>query len=461
MKKGLSVLLALVLFVLALPIMSSAALLTVSAGDLLTTGMLTATGGDLPFEITAPQNVTLARTDEFSDSPTTHGLSYSVPNDLNQFLIGLEEAEDQEAYLAGYGYYEFFVTLQMDWALDDVNDPVSGWHYNEYWDYNDYFGFGMDDEGRFHYSDWDIVEMGLGSNESVQSAWVFRGVPNNERWNGNPDNGYVGVKDQLNPDQYRYDESEETLYIDFNEHTIYARMRFAFWGTKLDGDDRELFAYSDWSNVASAGKDGEVFELPTTLPKPEISNLYLTDEEFNDNPVAAFTLTVPDELAKTAAGMEARNGILWIATQARVKGDAEWTDMSNTDWTIKTGEMKCALLHLVNDARPTIAKDTEIEVRCRYWASGAGLEEDVEGPWSDVLSFGTSEIGGNDAPAPSETAPEVIEPGKPSDCPICHFCSQPLGLCIFIWLLILLLVIIIIVVIIIVAAKKNKKKKQQ
>ncbi len=446
LKKMLAALSACLLLVMLLPMAASA------------DGLLLVTSADsgLPFEIQPPLNVTLARTDEFTDSPTTHGLSYSVPNDLNQFLIGLEEAEDQEAYLAGYGYYEFFVTLQMDWALDDVNDPVSGWHYNEYWDFNGYFGFGKDDEGRYHYSDWDIVEMGLGSNESVQNAWVFRGLPNDERWNGNPENGYVGVKDQLNPGQYRYDEDEETLYIDFDEHTMYARMRFVFWGTRLDGTDRELFAYSDWSNVASAGKDGEKFELPKTLPQPEISNLHLTDEEFNGNPVAAFTLTVPEDLAKIAAGMEARNGVVWIATEARVKGDTEWTEMGNTDWTIKTGEMKCALLTLVNDERPTIPKDTEIEVRCRYWASGAGLEEDVEGPWSKVLGFGTDDINQGGSPGGNGTEDPTV-PAADKKCPICHFCPQPLGICIFIWLAILI-VLILVIVIVVKASKKNKKK---
>ena len=90
------------------------------------------------------------------------------------------------------------------------------------------------------------------------------------------------------------------------------------------------------------------------------------------------------------------------------------------------------------------------------------MEEDLEGPWSDILSFGTSEIGGNDAPAPSETAP--AEEVKPADnakdsCPICHFCPQPLGLCIFIWLAILILAILIIILII-KAAKKGKKQEK-
>ena len=47
--------------------------------------------------------------------------------------------------------------------------------------------------------------------------------------------------------------------------------------------------------------------------------------------------------------------------------------------------------------------------------------------------------------------------GVGSNCPICHFCPQPLGLCIFIWLLIILVVIIIVII---VASKKKKKKEK-
>ncbi|MBR4768862.1 MAG: hypothetical protein IK088_07790, partial [Lachnospiraceae bacterium] len=256
MKKLITILLASLILVMSFTVGAS-------ADEFLTTGLLlTATGAsNLPFELKAPQNVTLAKTEDTASwGAPALGISYTVPNDMNQFLIGLEEAEDQEAYLAGYGYYEFLVSLQMDWALDDVNDPVSGWHYNEYWDFDNYFGFGQDSEGRYHKSEWDITETGLGNNDSFQSFWVFPDLPNDERWNGNPENGWVGVKDQLNPDQYEYvidSDGEGSLRIDYTKHTMYARMRFVFWGTKLDGDDRELFAYSDWSNVASAGKDGE------------------------------------------------------------------------------------------------------------------------------------------------------------------------------------------------------------
>ena len=446
------------------------------AGSLALVGMMlagtlsaSADEGDfrIPFEVQAPQNVSLSSEEHGSDSPTTHGISFSMDNGLNDFLIKLDEAAfngTAEEYLAQYGMSEFIVTVQIDWALDDVNDPVSGWHYNKYWDYDPYYGFGRDDEGRPRCSEWDCVEFGLNSNDSIQNYWIFRGVPNDDRWNGNPETGIPGVKDQLNPDQYRYDESEETLYIDEAEHTFYVRARYVFWGTKLDEGDRELFAYSDWSEVASCGKDAEKSGPITAedIPAPDITDLRMTDEEFNGNPVVAYTLTVPDELAKLATAAASQNCGIYIDTEARVKGDSEWTDMGNTDRTIKTGEMKCALLTLMSDEHPTIDKNTQIELRCRYRCTQPGLD-DVYSGYSKVITFATEEI----KPGENVTVPEATE--KPSEeavadkpakdeCPICHFCPQPLGLCIFIWIAIILVVLVVIFIIVKATKKKDDKK---
>ena len=44
-----------------------------------------------------------------------------------------------------------------------------------------------------------------------------------------------------------------------------------------------------------------------------------------------------------------------------------------------------------------------------------------------------------------------------SNCWLCHFCPQPLGLCIFIWLLIIIVIVVIIIIIIKSAKKKDKK----
>ena len=131
--------------------------------------------------------------------------------------------------------------------------------------------------------------------------------------------------------------------------------------------------------------------------------------------------------------------------------------MGNTDLTLKSGEMEGALLTLVNTERPNIPKDTVIELRCRYCISQDGYD-DFYSPYSKIISFGTDDIsqGGNQG----TDGTGLDDPSNPAKktCPICHFCPQPLGLCIFIWLLIILVVVIIIIVII--ASKKKKKKEK-
>ncbi|MCR5611347.1 MAG: hypothetical protein K6F68_05890 [Clostridiales bacterium] len=407
----------------------------------------------LPFELAAPGNLTAAWLEE-NDSPTTIRIAYTLTNEMTSFFKDMENAHLEgtiDGFMENVGCDDIWMNVQIDWALDDVNDSVSGWHYTRYWDGDDYFGLGHDEEGNRRYSEWDVVDGSLNNaTETVQDMWVTRGVPNDDRWNGDPETNMPGVKDQLRPDQYTYNEEEETLYIDFTQHTFYFRARFVVT-VRVEGAPDKYY-FSDWSNIASAGKDAEAI-VPLTkadVPAPVITDLHMTDKEFNGNPVVAFTLTVPDELMRNAARAEAMGGTIVIETEARVKGDTEWTLMGNSDWIIKAGEMECALLTLVNAERPSIPRDTVIELRCRYRCSQPGMD-DIYSDYSKIISFGTNDInsGGSEGGA--------IEPAPEKKCPICHFCPQPLGLCIFIWIAIIVAVIIV-VVIVIAAAKKKKKK---
>ena len=130
--------------------------------------------------------------------------------------------------------------------------------------------------------------------------------------------------------------------------------------------------------------------------------------------------------------------------------------MGNSDWIIKSGEMECALLTLVSDERPTIPKDTVIELRCRYRCDQPGLD-DVYSDYSKIISFGTDDInqGGSQG---TDATPVPNDPSNPEkkECWFCHFCPQPLGLCIFIWIAIAIVVILVIVIIIVIATKKKK-----
>lgn len=382
MKKVLSMIIALVL------VLSCA-----------TVGATALRGGEdeLPFELVAPDNVTAVWL-EGGDSPTTTKITYSLSNDMTTYFQNRENAliaDELEAFYAQYDFDDLWITTQVDWAVDDVDDEVSGWHYNEYWDANGEYSLGYDDEGHCRVGEWDGVDMWVGNaTETVNDFWVTRWV-SEDAFNGNPDEGIPGIKDQMYDTQYTYEydeEAEEYVFrIDYSEHTVYFRMRFLFTAVH-DGGNDEYF-YSDWSNVASVGKDAEVFEPLTQddLPAPVITGLRMTDEEFNDNPVVAYTLTVPDELATNAAKLEAFGGRIWIYTQARVQGDSEWIDLQG-DWIVKAGEMKSDLFNLVNEDRPVIDKGTVIELRCRYGCEQPGIDGEMYSDWSKIISFGTDDI---------------------------------------------------------------------
>ncbi len=428
-----------------------------------------AAGSELPFELVPPGNLTASWLGG-NDSPTTTKLAYTLSNEMTEFFKQLEDANlngTAEELLARYDCTDFWITTQVDWAVDDVNDPVSGWHCNEYW--NGEYGFGYDEDYVIRVGEWDGTDLWVGNaTETVNELWVLRYV-SEDALNGDPEAKRPGLKDQLRPDQYEYrynDEGDGNLYIDFNEHTVYFRMRFVLtkYAEKDDGNHYEYF-YSEWSNIASIGKDAEQFKPITKddLPAPVITGLRMTDEMFNDNPVVAFTLAVPDELAANAAMLEAFGGYIFFETFARVKGDSEWTMMQNTSRDISAGERSCALLHLVNDERPNIPKDTIIELRCRYFCSQPE-QDDIYSDWSKIISFGTDDISQGGEPGPS-AGPDVPDSDQPdthptepsAKCPICHFCPQPLGLCIFIWLAILIVIVVIVIIILRKKGKKNDK----
>ena len=153
-----------------------------------------APGGELPFELVPPANVT-ANWMEGGDSPTTTNIAYSLSNEMTTFFKQLEEANlegSAEEFFSQYGISDLIITTQVDWAIDDVDDPVSGWHYTKYWDKDPYYGFGYDDEGNMRAGEWDIVDGWVGNaTETVNSHWILRWV-SEDGFAGNPDPRYQG-----------------------------------------------------------------------------------------------------------------------------------------------------------------------------------------------------------------------------------------------------------------------------
>ncbi|MBQ3665091.1 MAG: hypothetical protein II919_03180 [Lachnospiraceae bacterium] len=409
----------------------------------------------LPFELTAPENVSIVYLEE-RDSANTCQIAYSQNNSMSEWTTAMadEASHDQTVEeLQAMGYDDIFITPQMDWSIDSMDD----WHYNEYWDTE-----GYDKDYHMRLGDWAYISLSYGP-EVTNTAWVFRWMGNikdteDAFWYGRHDEGgddYPGWKDVLKEDQYDIITNEDESYakIDLSKHTIYVRMR---WLVTIRTEDKDINVSSDWSEIAAVGKDAQETVVLTkdTLKAPVIKDLRMTDETFNDQPVIAFKLEVPDELSKQITQVKANNGDIWLSTEARVEGSDEWIEMQG-DFEIRTGELKVTLLHLLEEGK-VIEEGTPIELRCRYYCTQEG-EEDLYSDYSEVLTFGTKEIKEGEKETVTEAKDQsedtTVDEEKEDKCSICGFCPHPLGLCIFIWIAIL--IVIIVIVIIIVRKKKN------
>ncbi len=416
---------------------------------------------NLPFTLVAPKNVTITKAD--GDSPTTMGFAFGITNEMNDFFVGYDNAiiaGTLSSYLSSKGVTyadEMWMLAQVDWALDDVEDAVSGWHYNEYWNDAPLGGLGQDSDGKYHCSTWDVVDMAVDASKTVTEAWLYRGF-NEYDWLGNEN--LVGLKDQLRSSQYTFEnynvDGDVTISIDWTKHTIYSRARFVVVLRKDEQPDS--FVFSDWSATVAYGKDAATAEPlePGDVIAPTITGLRLTDEEFNDNPVVAFTLTVSDTLAAQKAQIAAANGTLRVEVEARVKGTTEWKDL-HVAGEVTTGELTAALIYLAEPGQ-VIPAGTEIELRARYLVGQAG-QEDFYSNYSKVIGFGSDDISIADQGTTTGTGDAATEDAESAKqkCKICHFCPQPLGLCIFIWIAIIVAVLVVGAIVALVLKKQKEK----
>lgn len=417
----------------------------------------------LPFELSAPEDVSIVWL-EGNDSLNTCAVTYSQNDSMSQWASKNADPETHDALVAEYeamGYEDVWVNTQIDWSIDSEND----WHYNPYWDTE-----GYDEEFHQHLGEWAYFEQAY-SADTTNTEWIFRYMgnmkdPEDRRWYGYHEDGgddYLGWKDVLKEDQYEMEEvdDEANAKIDLTKHTIYVRVRYIATVRKADEEKSSvaLKVASDWSKTACVGKEAkqEVFSKEM-VAAPKISNLRMTDEEFNGQPVVAVTLEVPAELKTALTTLENRGGGISLDTEARVAGTDEWKGMQG-DWVITSGDMKITLLKLLEEGK-VIEQDTPIELRCRYYCDMPGDEEDFYSDYSEVLTFGTKEIkeGEKETVEEAEVVDTEEEKAVASDekekCSLCGFCPQPLGVCIFIWITVVIVVIVVIAVVV----KKRKKK---
>ncbi len=381
----------------------------------------------LPFELVPSKTVSLDRREE---GGTTLQFSYSMENDMIKFLQDMQDDSKRAALLNELGADDIFINSQIDWAVDDPTD----WHCNEYWDENEatlYFGLGHDSEGRSRVSDWDYVDVSIIDGiQSTHDCWIMRHAgnpadPTDSIWYGTTyEDGTrcVGIKDQLKEGQYSIVEDEpgySHVEINYNAHTAYARMRYRVTlripeyneaGDCVGMVDRYLF--SEWSNTASYGKDGEKWKPydAASIKPPVISDPYISEYDFNGYPVVGYTLDVSDELNKAVTEITARGGWISIETEARVKGTEEWKTLQG-DFEIRGGKLESCILAINGDGKKVL-KGTEIEFRAcfrfdqRLTEQGELLGE-IKTGYSNVLNYTIDKDYGDESqPDPTDSGEE-------------------------------------------------------
>ena len=374
----------------------------------------------LPFKLIPSKTVSMSKV--YMGDSTDMNFTYSMEEDMIGFMQECEDSEKKEALLKQLGIDDIAIDAQIDWALDDKDD----WHHSEYWDDNEatrYFGLGYDKDGHSRTCEWDLLSIWPYA-QTTNDCWITRYAgnpddPEDTRWNGEDFEGGVhrnGMKDVLKEGQYEIKRTEDEAYItiDYNEHTLYARMRYyvTVWDTDGNGNPVTRYLFSDWSDAASFGKDGNQWRPYTEdeIPAPVISDGYMTGEEFNDYPIVNYKLTVPEDLAEKFTKINGFGGYVRVYVEARIKGSNQWLERQGD--SDPKSEMGFDVLALAGDGKP-IYKDTEIEFRTRYFVEqrmgyNTEVESEFFSPYSNVLTVkADKDYMVNTQPAPGDPNPDI------------------------------------------------------
>lgn len=430
----------------------------------------------LPFELGAPSAVGMVWM-RGTDTATTMQLTYNMNDSMSSYFAASDA--EKAAALDKAGIYELYICAQIDWAIDDPDD----WHYNKYWDGKDGRGIGYDENGNYRLGIWDEISAGADAENSVITAWTMRGNVLQKDKMDNPafsawwtGSDYVpGLKNQLKKGQYileNVNSNEQVVVIDYNAHTTYSRVRWDVTVKKnKKGNITEQHYFSDWSETAAFGKDAEqsVLYSEDTLAPPVIKGLHLTGEEYEDAPVAAFTLEVPDELSDNITRMAASGGSVSLYTVGRIEGKAEWIDLTN-DTEVRSGEYRINLSKLLDEGEK-IDDNMDMRLKCSYHClqfsekTGDFLSE-FETGYSNTLSFKTDDLekAMSDAAEQSRLEQESRLLAAQSEevktvCPLCGSCPvQPMGVCLYVWIGIgaVVLMVLIAIIIAIVTGKDSE-----
>ncbi len=407
-------------------------------------------------KISTPNAPYVLYRDKNSDGSDREGNTFlyiDIPEDLlalNQELALLGEDEFNKKYNTpmNNGYHESIMTcIQVDVKFDD-----GPWlSESDNWDRMDYGSVLYPSNLNFR------LDIGRYTDEtsklfSFEQSWLVYNEPEMEY------NTFLQPYLKSFKDSYG-----QTLYqLDTDKHTFSYRIRFILYTNNWESFDEGAELYwcmSDWSPVVSIGKNGnqKSLEAPDKAEAPVLSDFSLIKNE--ENGVEAqyfvdFTKYTYDSI-KYFSIIENYFEPFYIESQIRVDG-GDWVDT----YTANAASLHGGYRSTASDD-VTITMDSKVEIRVRIVSPAMN---DLTSEWSNIVG-NTAEAEVTPKPTAAENpditnVPEEKEPdaGK-HKCKVCGICPiQPLGICLFIWLLIIVIVIVLVVIII---TSKNKKDKDK
>lgn len=313
-------------------------------------------------------------------------LFYFLPEDLRALTTASAGYDTDEAFDAAYGTESRFdITIQFDGKLDN-----GSWNYKSEWDW-----LGNDDSMP-HYlvfeHQLDCSNTKTDHMDKDEISWLTYIDPDSEA----KDAGFLrpGLYTTVNGDGntvYHYDLENRTLSVRYR-YIIYYRLANGTYG----------YIRSDWSDVASIGKNGNQKELKqlTTLSAPTISDFKLVADKDNGDYDAQYYLEVPASYADGELYYDiVANRFEPYSLDAELKVDSgDWEDVYTAN--------EASLLNgsrLASSDTHTITETSKIQVRVR-------IKDNVTGkysPYSNIVGTAAEFVASDWAQEYLEAAEEM------------------------------------------------------
>lgn len=313
--------------------------------------------------------------------------------------------------------------FQLDYKIDKGE-----WHYSKSWDTLDYSNMKNDD---FR----NTVEMQM--DEMLDTVCDFSPISTYIASDINGDFSSIIKK------------NDEGAFIDFSNHSVFIRVRS--YATFTPNGEETKYIFSEWSKEVSPKPLSE--QTAETIPSPKFNGLLI----YPQSGITNFEIKVENikELSQILAiyrstlGQQAIFDIKGYLIPKNGQGTFDISDAAE----LQSNNIKTGL-----SQKYVFTYDKEEITEIDDWSFVARVvfsENDLTSEYTDVVPI--SAICLND---PRKDEDGILIEGEVEiidRCPLCGFCPQPLGLCIFSYLLFFIAIVIIIIIGIVMAKKRQER----